>query len=91
MDACYLTGSARHELGGSLQQYNRGRGEEIHLQRRRQLPGARPPAGGLYQHGASGFNPSPQFDADAGALLGNLEWFGSEAGLKGALMDDRFS
>jgi outer membrane receptor protein involved in Fe transport len=40
---------------------------------------------------ASGFNPSPQFDANTGTLLGNLESFGGEVGLKGALMDDRFS
>jgi hypothetical protein len=44
-----------------------------------------------YVNVASGFNPSPQFDANTGALLGNLESFGGEAGLKGALMEDRFS
>jgi outer membrane receptor protein involved in Fe transport len=44
-----------------------------------------------YANVASGFNPSPQFDANTGELLGNLESFGGEIGLKGVLLDDRFS
>ena len=40
---------------------------------------------------ASGWNPSPQFDANTGELLGNLESFGGEIGLKGALLEDRLS
>ena len=48
---------------------------------------------GLVAYGslASGWNPSPQFDANTGELLGNLESFGGEIGLKGVLLADRLS
>lgn len=44
-----------------------------------------------YGNIATGFNPSPQFDSNTGELLGNQESFGGEIGLKGQLLDDRFS
>ena len=44
-----------------------------------------------YGNIATGFNPAPQFDANTGALLGNQTSFGGEVGLKGLLLDERFS
>jgi outer membrane receptor protein involved in Fe transport len=86
----YLTGSARHDWAeytvntteGAAKKFTHSTGANYRVLDRR-LVG--------YVNVASGFNPSPQFDANTGALLGNLESFGGEAGLKGALMEDRFS
>jgi len=44
-----------------------------------------------YGNIATGFNPAPQFDANTGALLGNQGSSGVEFGLKGVLLNDRFS
>lgn len=44
-----------------------------------------------YGNIATGFNPAPQFDANTGALLGNQGSSGGELGLKGVLLNDRFS
>lgn len=85
-----LTGSARQDwaeytvntTGGKANKFTYSAGANYQVLDRRIV---------AYGNVASGFNPSPQFDANTGALLGNLESFGGEVGLKGALMDDRFS
>ncbi len=85
-----LSGSARQDWAkytvntteGKANKFTYSTGANYHVLGRRLV---------AYGNFASGFNPSPQFDANTGALLGNLESFGGEIGLKGALMDDRFS
>lgn len=85
-----LSGSARQDWAeytvntteGKANKFTYSTGANFHVLGRRLV---------AYGNFASGFNPSPQFDANTGALLGNLESFGGEVGLKGVLMDDRFS
>jgi outer membrane receptor protein involved in Fe transport len=86
----FLSGSVRHDWAeytvntreGRANKFTYSTGANYHVLDRRVV---------AYGNVASGFNPAPQFDANTGALLGNLESFGGEVGLKGALMDDRFS
>jgi len=89
-DRLVLSGSARQDWAeytvntteGKANKFTYSAGVNYHVLGRRLV---------AYGNFASGFNPSPQFDANTGALLGNLESFGGEIGLKGVLMDDRFS
>jgi len=86
----FLTGSARQDWAeytvntteGKADKFTYSAGANYRVLERRLV---------AYANVASGFNPSPQFDANTGELLGNLESFGGEVGLKGALMEDRFS
>jgi outer membrane receptor for ferric coprogen and ferric-rhodotorulic acid len=86
----FLSGSVRQDWAeytvntreGKANKFTYSAGANYHVLDRRVV---------AYGNVASGFNPSPQFDANTGALLGNLESFGGEVGLKGALMEDRFS
>lgn len=86
----FLTGSVRQDWAeytvntteGKANKFTYSTGANYHVLGRRLV---------AYGNFASGFNPSPQFDANTGALLGNLESFGGEIGLKGVLMDDRVS
>lgn len=85
-----LTGSVRQDWAkytvkttkGEANKLTYSMGANYHIIPRRMV---------AYGNLASGFNPSPQFDANTGELLGNLESYGGEVGLKGLLLDERFS
>lgn len=86
----FWTGSARQDWAeftvqqteGKKEQFTYSTGVNYRVLDRRMV---------AYGNIATGFNPSPQFDPNTSQLLGNQESFGGEIGLKGQLLNDRFS